>query len=162
MKYDDILKDLGEFGTYQKRLYVLLCIPMVSLGIQILITVFTLGVPDHRCAVPSLDNDTYAIQGEQHARAVNAAIPIASEGRQLYSSCLVYNVINSTRSGGVQYTNATHLCNRWVYDEATFGSNIVTTFDWVCDRKLYKSHIQMLFMLGSLVSCALLVPLSDV
>ncbi|XP_067676535.1 organic cation transporter protein-like [Haliotis asinina] len=161
MKFDDLLKELGEFGTYQKRLYVLLCIPTVSLGIQILVTVFTLGVPDHRCAVPGLDNDSYVIQGDQHAHAVNAAIPVATEGRQAYSSCLVYVAINSTSSGAVKYTNATRSCNRWVYDQGTFGSNIVTTFDWVCDRKLYKSHIQMMFMLGSLVSCAVLVPLSD-
>ncbi|XP_071113404.1 organic cation transporter protein-like [Haliotis cracherodii] len=161
MKYDDILKDLGEFGTYQKRLYVLLCIPMVSLGIQIMITVFTLGVPDHRCAVPGLDNDTYTIQGEQHARAVNAAIPIADKGTQLYSSCHVYEVINNSKTGGEEYTNSTHTCNRLVYDEETFGSNIVTRFDWVCDVKMYKSHVQMMFMLGSLVGCAVVAPPAD-
>ncbi|XP_046582580.1 organic cation transporter protein-like [Haliotis rubra] len=161
MKYDDILKDLGEFGTYQKRLYVLLCIPMVSLGIQIMVTVFTLGVPDHRCAVPGLDNDTYLIQGEQHARAVNAAIPAADEGTQLYSSCHVYDVTNKSRTGALQSSNTTHSCNRWVYDEETFGSNIVTTFDWVCDMKLYKSHIQMMFMLGSLVGSIVVIPPAD-
>ncbi|XP_067674282.1 organic cation transporter protein-like [Haliotis asinina] len=161
MKYDDILKELGEFGPYQKRLYVLLCIPMVSLGIQIMVTVFTMGVPDHRCAVPDLDNDTYLIQGEEHAHAVNASIPAADEGTQLYSSCHLYGVINNSRTGALQISNTTHSCNRWVYDYEAFGANIVTTFDWVCDKKLYKSHIQMMFMLGSLVGCIVVVPPAD-
>ncbi|XP_046545845.1 organic cation transporter protein-like [Haliotis rubra] len=47
MKFEDIVKLLGDFGPYQKRLYFLLCIPMISVGIQTMMTVFTLGVPEH-------------------------------------------------------------------------------------------------------------------
>ena len=46
--YDDVLGLLGEFGRYQKWICLLLCIPAVSGGMQILLTVFTLAVPDHR------------------------------------------------------------------------------------------------------------------
>ena len=46
--YDDVLGLLGEFGRYQKWICLLLCIPAVSSGMQILLTVFTLAMPDHR------------------------------------------------------------------------------------------------------------------
>ena len=48
LTYDGVLTLLGEFGRYQKWLCLLLCLPAMSGGIQILITVFTLAVPDHR------------------------------------------------------------------------------------------------------------------
>ncbi|XP_046582562.1 organic cation transporter protein-like [Haliotis rubra] len=160
MKYDAIVKLLGDFGPYQKRLYFLLCIPMISVGIQTMLTVFTLGVPDHRCALPDWDNDTYTIQGEQHQNAVLAAIPPATEGTQLYSSCLIRNAINET-DGQAFNTNSTRKCEKWVYDSDMFSSTVVTKFGWVCDMKLTKSHAQMMFMLGSLVGSVLLVSPSD-
>ena len=48
MKFDEVLTEIGEFGTYQKRLYFLLCLPAINAGIFMVISVFTLGNPDHR------------------------------------------------------------------------------------------------------------------
>ncbi|XP_071115287.1 organic cation transporter protein-like [Haliotis cracherodii] len=160
MKFEDIVTLLGEFGPYQKRLYFLLCIPMISSGVQIMMTVFTLGVPDHRCALPDWYNDTYAIQGEQHARAINAAIPLSNEGTQLYSSCFINNVINGT-NGDAFYTNTSRKCEKWVYATDMFSSTIVTKFGWVCDLQLTKTHAQTLLMLGLLVGSVLLLPPAD-
>ncbi|XP_046545833.1 organic cation transporter protein-like [Haliotis rubra] len=160
MKFEDIVKLLGDFGPYQKRLYFLLCIPMISFGVQTMMTVFTLGVPEHRCALPDWDNDTYAIQGEQHARAVNAAIPLSNEGTQLYSSCFINNIINDTNGDGV-YTNTSRKCEKWVYDKDMFSSTIVTKFGWVCDSELTRTHAQMIFMLGLLVGSVLLLSPAD-
>ncbi|XP_046325540.2 organic cation transporter protein-like isoform X2 [Haliotis rufescens] len=160
MKFEDIVKLLGDFGPYQKRLYFLLCIPVISTGVQIMMLVFTLGVPDYRCALPDWDNDTYTIQGEQHARAVNAAIPLSNEVAQLYSSCFINNVINGTR-GDVFYTNTSRKCEKWVYATDIFSSTIVTKFGWVCDMKLTKTHAQTMSMLGLLVGSVLLLPPAD-
>ena len=48
MKFDDITILLGEFGKYQKQLYFLLCLPSIFTGMQMLSSVFTLAIPDHR------------------------------------------------------------------------------------------------------------------
>ena len=49
MNFDDILIRLGEFGRYQKILYFLaVCLPGVSCGVFMVISVFLLGVPEHR------------------------------------------------------------------------------------------------------------------
>lgn len=48
MKFDDILMKLGEFGFYQKRLYVLLCLPAISVGCFMMNLVFVMKISDHR------------------------------------------------------------------------------------------------------------------
>jgi hypothetical protein len=46
--YDGLLRLLGECGRWQMWLCFLLCLPHISSGIQVMVTVFTLAVPDHR------------------------------------------------------------------------------------------------------------------
>jgi len=45
MKFDDILVHLGQFGYYQKRLYLLLCLPAVSTGCYMMMLVFVMHAP---------------------------------------------------------------------------------------------------------------------
>ena len=46
MKFDDILVHLGQFGYYQKRLYLLLCLPAVSTGCYMMMLFFVMHAPD--------------------------------------------------------------------------------------------------------------------
>jgi OCT family organic cation transporter-like MFS transporter 4/5 len=49
MHFDDILiSDIGEFGTYQKKIYFLLCLPSISVGFHMVISVFLIGISEHR------------------------------------------------------------------------------------------------------------------
>ena len=49
MHFDDILAgDVGEFGAFQKKIYFLLCLPSISSGFHMVISVFLLGTPKHR------------------------------------------------------------------------------------------------------------------
>lgn len=49
MHFDDILAgDVGEFGAYQKKIYFLLCLPSITSGFHMVISVFLLGTPKHR------------------------------------------------------------------------------------------------------------------
>ena len=48
MKFDDILVRIGEFGFYQRRLYLILCIPAISTGCYMMMLVYTMYTPDHR------------------------------------------------------------------------------------------------------------------
>lgn len=48
MKFDDILVNIGQFGLYQKRLYLLLCLPAISAGCYMMMLVFVMHAPDHR------------------------------------------------------------------------------------------------------------------
>lgn len=54
MKFDDILYHLGEFGRYQKRLYILLCLPAISVGSFMMGLVLIMETPKHRYFLFSL------------------------------------------------------------------------------------------------------------
>lgn len=48
MKFDDIFKEIGEFGPYQRRNYLLLVVGWVLTGPIMVLSVFVMGSPDHR------------------------------------------------------------------------------------------------------------------
>lgn len=48
MKFDDILSEIGDFGTYQKKKFVLLTVAWMLTPAVTAFSVFILGIPDHR------------------------------------------------------------------------------------------------------------------
>ena len=52
MTYDRALRQVGEFGRYQRRIYLLLCLPIFTSAMQVMVTVFILGTPKHRSVSP--------------------------------------------------------------------------------------------------------------
>ena len=48
MDFDDILKVIGEFGTYQRKKYFLVCLVAIACSSQCYITLFTTYTPKHR------------------------------------------------------------------------------------------------------------------
>jgi OCT family organic cation transporter-like MFS transporter 4/5 len=48
MAYEDILPYLGEFGRYQKRIYLLLCLPAILCALHKLAGVFLQANVNHR------------------------------------------------------------------------------------------------------------------
>ena len=48
MQFDDILKEVGEFGKFQKIKYGLLCLLAITNAFQALISVFSIYTPKHR------------------------------------------------------------------------------------------------------------------
>lgn len=48
MGYDNVLSELGDFGRYQRRIYILLCLPAISCAFHKLAWVFLGAKADHR------------------------------------------------------------------------------------------------------------------
>ncbi|XP_067676242.1 organic cation transporter protein-like [Haliotis asinina] len=147
LNFDDVLRHLGEFGRYQKWVYFLLCLPGIAHGIRMMISVFLLNIPNHRCAIPGYDNDTYDVQSEFHAHLINATIPfVTRDGELQRDRCHIYvNGKNSTKDG----VNRTVVgCQKWVYDKSVFESTVSTELNFVCDDAILATHSQMIFMGG--------------
>ncbi|XP_060551322.1 organic cation transporter protein-like [Ruditapes philippinarum] len=150
MKFDDVLKKIGEFGTYQKVLYVVVCLPAINCGILMLISVFALGVPKHRCAIPGYDNDTY----DACSILVNETIPLSNDPDLKYNACYIFPMNVSNYDNYSYPINATsHKCDKWVYDKSEFEETLTTEFNLVCeDAKVTKQTvIKTLFFAGFLV-----------
>nr|XP_032803462.1 solute carrier family 22 member 3-like isoform X2 [Petromyzon marinus] len=52
MSFDALLRDVGEFGPYQKRVFIMLCLPCTVFSFQYLGVLFLGQVPRHRCKGP--------------------------------------------------------------------------------------------------------------
>ncbi|XP_035827462.1 solute carrier family 22 member 21-like [Aplysia californica] len=51
---------------------------------------FGLTILEHRCALPGIDNDTYAVQSPYHQTLINASIPLeTTDGVQTLSACKI-------------------------------------------------------------------------
>ncbi|XP_048240205.1 organic cation transporter protein-like [Haliotis rufescens] len=115
-----------------------------------MISVFLLNVPDHRCAIPGYDNDTYHVQSDNHAHLINTTIPyVKRDGKLLLDSCHIYfDVANSTNSVANRTVVA---CKKWVYDKSVFESTVSTQLNFVCDNAILATHSKMIFMGGCFV-----------
>ncbi|KAK6169655.1 hypothetical protein SNE40_020657 [Patella caerulea] len=140
MKFDDVLEYLGEFGVYQKRLYLLACIPPLFTGIFIISTVFTMDIPKHRCALPSISNDTYDVQGSWHQDLINQSIPRIKDG---WSKCTIYNYSEDVIQMEVR-------CNKWVYDQSQYQNTFMSQLNLVCGKEIYRSHANLVLFIGKL------------
>ncbi|KAH9525165.1 hypothetical protein Btru_000519 [Bulinus truncatus] len=124
---------------------------------HILAAVFVLAVPDHRCAIPELDNDTYKSQGQWHDDLINRSIPWQNE-KKMFSQCELF-VKDVTQS---DWTNKTRKCHKWVYSRDIFQSTFVTETNMVCDDLLYKTYVNMAMMGGMMTGALILGSLSDI
>ncbi|GFR86718.1 organic cation transporter protein [Elysia marginata] len=166
MKFDDILeKKTGEFGPYQKRIYVLVCLPAVAAAFLTLLPVFILAVPKHRCNLPGLTNDTYAVQSKWHQHLINASIPFEKdeyEDKWEMSSCSIYE--NETERLQVDNDNGRNMsktqCNEWVFDESEYIT-AVTDYQMVCSNSILKSHFIMITFFGSFFGAFITGSFSD-
>ncbi|KAK7497284.1 hypothetical protein BaRGS_00011578 [Batillaria attramentaria] len=148
MKFDDVLREIGDFGLYQKRLMFLSCITACCVIMQNISPVFTIKIPKHRCKIPTYPNDTYELHSPDHASLVNETIPLRNGE---YSECTLYDAMES--DGTENRTE--RACNDWVFDKSVFTATLVTELNLVCERKIYRSHSSMMIFAGKFVGAFL-------
>ncbi|XP_046326538.2 organic cation transporter protein-like [Haliotis rufescens] len=147
LNFDDVLRHLGEFGRYQKWVYFLLCLPGLSFGSRMMISMFLLNVPEHRCAIPGHYNDTYNVQSINHAYLINATIPyVKRDGKLQLDRCHIYRDIDNITTVGANRTVVG--CKKWVYDKSVFEYTASMEFSFVCDDAILATHSKMIFMGG--------------
>ncbi|XP_076466252.1 organic cation transporter protein-like [Babylonia areolata] len=165
MLFDHILQEIGEFGCYQKQVYVLATIPAMMIAFETMSVIFIFFIPDHRCSIPGLHSDTYDIQGDNHSYLVSQTIPMTNgklDQCHVYSNVSLGDVMpydanvtgwviagNGSSPGNVS-SRPVQRCDRWVYDWAMFDTTIATDFDIVCHRGIHRASSNMFSELGTL------------
>ena len=99
--YESLLKHIGQFGSWQRRIFFWMCLVSGASGLFVVVYVFTGFEPRYRCAVPYCENVTDAVYGVKSDAGydfpdyVSAGIPSASIERS--SLCQVYDVARDVR-----------------------------------------------------------------
>lgn len=160
MGYDEVLGHLGEFGRYQKRIFLLVCLPAISCAFHKLASVFLMAKPDHRCLLPVEEsaNATFADWGMSPRREMvypNDTLTAAiSTCRYLVNN---YTMGNATSGSSVLEQS----CEHWVYDTSKYKSSTVMEWDMVCDKSFLTATSDSLFMVGVLLGSMIFGHLSD-
>lgn len=142
MQFDLIYKEIGEYGRFQRWVVWVASSTSVYAGLLILTSFFVLAIPEHRCAIPGWDNDTYAIQDDTHLAAINRTIPLApSTEIYKYDQCHYLKLDDD----GTEHREQ---CERWVYDKSIFKTSLGAELNMVCDQKILKSNAQMVNFAG--------------
>ncbi|KAJ0061494.1 hypothetical protein NL108_005354 [Boleophthalmus pectinirostris] len=137
--YDKSTAFLGEWGSYQWRLLILLSLTIVPNGFTGLSIVFLADTPSHRCHIPA--------EANLSAAWMNSSIPLEVEQSRdsdaaVPSRCARYKlrVLREFSERGLEPEDVnvsrveTEPClDGWEYDTSVYTSTIITEWDLVCD-----------------------------
>uniref|UniRef100_A0A1I8HEN3 MFS domain-containing protein n=2 Tax=Macrostomum lignano TaxID=282301 RepID=A0A1I8HEN3_9PLAT len=151
MKFEEIVTLLGDFGLYQRLMYIIPCYAAICTAFNGIQLIYTLYVPDHRCRIPELGaNDSWGIDASIVRQFVPTRPCAGAEEGDCFDRCRLF-AANST--------NETVTCSDgWVYDTSDMMSTFATENNFVCSRErqfLLTTVSQSYFyglLVGSLVT----------
>ncbi|NXP10440.1 S22AD protein, partial [Thinocorus orbignyianus] len=153
----EILKAIGDFGLFQKRLVLLTLIPSLSVAFHQFCQLFMVPHVPHHC-----DTSWILAVGPNltEEEQLNLTLPRGAEGD--YEQCSMYSPVDWDLDSIMAYgLNTTQKCiSGWVYPSAPPPS-LLTEFDLVCDRKELHDIAQSVYMVGLFLGSMIFGPLSD-
>ncbi|XP_013381223.1 organic cation transporter protein [Lingula anatina] len=177
MHLDEFLKVVGEFGPYQKRQYVLVCLVSSYAAVVIFSLVFFSVAPEHHCTIPAaykeLSQKFYG-KNVSEEKIYNMSIPWVEGKNGIFerSSCFLISLKNYENNSSIG--NATIPLNTSVadafeqkfsvdnqtfeacpegrtYSQKTYASTIVSEFDLKCENEWQISFSKSMLFIGKLV-----------
>ncbi|XP_069171909.1 organic cation transporter protein isoform X2 [Procambarus clarkii] len=153
---EQLLEHIGEFGVYQRRLFLLLSLPTIVVSMQKLAWVFLGARVDHRCRLWwEDDNATFTLDDD----VANVSLPWDPH-RQHYHQCYFWSEV-SLEPLGRPNTSHVQPCDAMVYDTSEYRTSAVIDYELVCERAWLRATVQSVYMMGMLVGSYLFGDLSD-
>ncbi|CAH1778274.1 unnamed protein product [Owenia fusiformis] len=158
ISFDDILKEIGEFGRYQKIQYLLLCFVSIFSAFLSFNMVFTGATPEHFCKrtpdetwsniTPWYDNTTYFL----NRSSIGDSIGLNTSSRE---QCF-------TIERSINGSDVKSACKYgWIYSTEEYSSTIVSQWNLVCDNKWQRGTAKSIFFAGRLAGALIFGQLSD-
>ncbi|XP_045487487.1 organic cation transporter protein-like [Pieris rapae] len=148
--FDDLLPYIGEFGLYQKILFLLMIPFAFFVAFVYFSQIFMTIVPEqHWCWVPELANLTV-----EERRAL--AIPAKIGGQFSHDRCRMYSTNWSLALAQGRTTPDDEWpivpCATWEYNRTDVPyETIASQLDWVCDKDNLAATAQAIFFCGAIV-----------
>ncbi|XP_034549171.1 solute carrier family 22 member 4-like [Notolabrus celidotus] len=173
--YEESVSFLGKWGSFQRRVFFLLCLTSIPSGYNILCVMFLLASPPHHCHIP--------IHSNLSQDWTQAIIPVQMEAGQLErSSCSRYELdqvqnlsaLGTTPNLGPAYNMSgsgpevlvsglkQESCkDGWTYSSEYYESTVVTEFNLVCNDQWKQRLTSLAYFLGGLSGCIVSGQISD-
>ncbi|XP_039377450.1 solute carrier family 22 member 13-like [Mauremys reevesii] len=155
--FGEILKTVGDFGRFQKRLLLLISLVSLSIAFHMFGQLFMVMHVPHHCDTSWIHEISPNLTKQQQ---LNLTIPRNTPGS--YKECLMYTPVDQDIDSILEYgLNSTEKCHKgWVYPSEQ-EQTLVTQFDLVCDRKELNDISQSIYRLGLLLGDVISGSLSD-
>ncbi|XP_072907643.1 solute carrier family 22 member 3-like [Hemitrygon akajei] len=163
--FDNVLRDIGEFGRCQKWIVLLLSLCGLTFSFLVAVFVFLGVIPTHWCRGPPALAGLREKCGWTLEEERNFTVPPEKPGSSTYSRCEGYDTDWNLTSLSCEYPEAlitnssgevyrTSCKNGWFFDSSR--TTIVSEFELVCNDAwkvgLSQGCIQIGFFLGVLIT----------
>uniref|UniRef100_A0A3Q3AUD9 Solute carrier family 22 member 13b n=1 Tax=Kryptolebias marmoratus TaxID=37003 RepID=A0A3Q3AUD9_KRYMA len=156
--FGQVLKEVGEFGLFQKLMLAALCIPSIFPAFDVIGQVFIgMSFPHHCNTDWILEKGPNLTEEKQK----HLTIPVDEGGR--FESCKMFTPVDLDLETIERYgLNSTTTCiHGWKYEVQPGVSSILTEFDLVCDTRGLIQVSQSLHMAGFLCGALAYGSISD-
>ncbi|XP_078086610.1 solute carrier family 22 member 3-like [Mustelus asterias] len=165
LTYDDVLKDIGEFGKCQKWIILILSLSGVTFSFLIVVSVFLGQIPNHWCRGPPGTLELREKCGWSLEQERNYTVPLENPGSSSHSRCERYNIdwnatfvdcdypvsLITNSSGDILLTPCK---NGWFFDGSR--TTIVSEYELVCEDAwkvdMSQACLEIGFFLGALTT----------
>ncbi|KAI1902935.1 hypothetical protein AGOR_G00021420 [Albula goreensis] len=162
--YDEIISFLGNWGAFQRMVFIALSISILPNGLVGIYIVFVGDTPPHECRIP----EEYNISETWR----NVSIPmVMKDGTLQRSSCFRYKMNAIRNFSDLNYIPDVDVnlsaveqekCNDgWIYSKEIYQSTIVTEWDLVCDNDYKVPLTSSIYFAGVLIGSFISGQLSD-
>ncbi|XP_010184006.1 PREDICTED: solute carrier family 22 member 14-like, partial [Mesitornis unicolor] len=153
----EILKAVGDFGPFQKRLVLFTLVPCLSVAFHQFCQLFMVPYVPHHCNTSWILAVGPNLTEEEQ---LNLTLPRDADGA--YEQCSMYSPVDWDLGSIMAYgLNATEKCSSGWVSPSGQPPSLVTEFDLVCDRKDLNDISQSVYMAGLLLGSMIFGPLSD-
>ncbi|XP_044536712.1 steroid transmembrane transporter SLC22A24-like [Gracilinanus agilis] len=158
MAFDDLLAKIENRRKFPVILVLFLTFPFLFVGSLFLLENFTAFIPEHRCWVHLLDNNSALLNVSEDLNftsLLKVSIPLDSNGKP--ERCRRFflpqwqALFPNVTAQNFSQLEMEPCVDGWVYDQSIVTSSIVTEWDLVCDYWTVKSLSQSIFLAGHLI-----------
>ncbi|XP_035218995.1 carcinine transporter-like isoform X2 [Stegodyphus dumicola] len=156
MDFENILKEVGSFGSFQKILLMGILVPALIVSPWFSMdAIFLSNTPDHWCYVPEMEHSNLSLQFQKMLIR-----PSSDKSCSRYD--VNYSQILQSGNWSVNPDWPTTECDHgWQFDKTNYDATATTKWNMVCKDSQYNSLMLSLVFIGDLVGTPVYGFLSD-